>query len=102
MKRFRSDESGVTPKFLTKLGVTLGVTPIVVAKPLRRKGFIDLLHLLHLLHQKIYCFRKTCNLHEIHVTCETFSKTQVVFRIRCNALKKAAGPYCRKGFQRYA
>ncbi len=62
MKHFRSDESGVTPKFLTKLGVTLGVTPITVAKPLCRKDFIDLLHLLHLLHQKYTALEKlaTC------------------------------------------
>jgi len=62
MKHFRSDESCVTPKFLTKLGVTLGVTPITVAKPLCRKDFIDLLHLLHLLHQKYTALEKlaTC------------------------------------------
>lgn len=62
MKRFHSDESGVTPKFPTKLGVTLGVTPIVAVESLRRKGFIDLLHLLHLLHPKYTALEKlaTC------------------------------------------
>ena len=95
MKHFRSDESGVTPKFvrcnadnscetLVPQRFYRFVTPVTPVTP------------------KIYCFRKTCNLHEIHVTCETFSKTQVVFGIRCNALKKAAGTYCRKGFRRYA
>lgn len=58
MKHFRSDKSCVTPKSSKKLGVTLGVTPMADEKCLRRKGFIDLLHLLHLLHWKYTALEK--------------------------------------------